>query len=158
MDATPPGTRPVPPPLAAVPVFSRQDADHLRALSIAHYVFGGLIALLSLFFILYIVLGISALSGHLPMNSGASLVAGRTAPVRLGVHGAGDRVRRRWPGHGRIRHPGRTLPGPASSPPAVPDRGRPALPVRAAGHRSGVFTLVTLLRPQVKAAFDAATT
>ena len=49
MDATPPGTRPVPPPLAAVPVFSRQDADHLRALSIAHYVFGGLIALLSLF-------------------------------------------------------------------------------------------------------------
>ena len=35
----------VPPPLATVPVFSAQDADHLRMLAIAHYVVGGLIAL-----------------------------------------------------------------------------------------------------------------
>ena len=71
MDATPPlSPAPVPPPLATVPVFNAQDADHLRMLAIAHYVVGGLIVLFSLIFIIHIVLGITALTGNLPMNSG----------------------------------------------------------------------------------------
>ena len=63
MDAMPPlPPTPVPPPTTAVPAFSPQDADHLRMLSIAHYVVGGLIALFSLIFIVHIVLGVTALN------------------------------------------------------------------------------------------------
>ncbi|CRD47975.1 MULTISPECIES: hypothetical protein [Stenotrophomonas] len=160
MDATPPlAPTPVPPPLAAVPVFSRQDADHLRALSIAHYVFGGLIALLSLFFILYIVLGISALSGHLPMNSGGQpsspaeqRLFGWVFTVLGTVFVAGGLGMAAF-----VIHAGR----------CVARRRRYLLCLIVAGLLClfaplgtvlGVFTLVTLLRPQVKAAFDAAGT
>ncbi len=61
-----------PPPLTyasypgAAP-YSR-DADHLRILSILHYVWGGLILLFSCFAIVYIVLGGLMVSGAIPLG------------------------------------------------------------------------------------------
>lgn len=155
MDATPPQSpTPVPPPLATAPAFSAQDADHLRLLSIGHYVVGALMALFSLIFIIHIVLGIGALTGALPMNSGGQapsqaeqrlfgwmfLIIGTV--VVLGGITLG----------GFVAYAGRCLA----------QRRRYVLCLVVAGLSClftplgtilGVFTLVTLLRPQVKAAF-----
>src|SRR4051812_11970779 len=64
---------PPPPPFAAqvAPVAyaanaDARDADHLRLLSIFHYVYGGVAALFSCFFIIYIVIGVAALNGSIP--------------------------------------------------------------------------------------------
>ncbi|HDS1652263.1 TPA: hypothetical protein QEL76_000132 [Stenotrophomonas maltophilia] len=156
MDATPPlSPAPVPPPLATAPVFSTQDADHLRMLSIAHYVVGGLIALFSLIFIIHIVLGISALTGHLPMNSdgqpsspaeqrlfgwmftivGCVIVFGG---VTLGAF---------------VAYAGRCLARRRRYLLCLIVAGLACL-FAPVGTVLGVFSLITLLRPQVKAAFD----
>ncbi|WP_445392618.1 hypothetical protein ACUDTH_03720 [Stenotrophomonas pavanii] len=162
MDAMPPvspAPAPVPPPLATVPAFSVQDADHLRMLAIAHYVVGGLIVLFSMIFIVHIVIGIAALSGALPFESdgqtasqqeqrlvgwvftlmGCAIVFGG---ITLGTF---------------VIYAGRCLAR----------RRRHLLCLIAAGLAClftpvgtvlGVFSLITLLRPQVKAAFDAPAT
>jgi hypothetical protein len=51
------------------------DISHLQILSILHYVWGGLLMLLSCFFIIYIVMGFVMASGAF----NASVSAGRTA-------------------------------------------------------------------------------
>ncbi|HDS1219436.1 hypothetical protein ABE583_09810 [Stenotrophomonas sp. TWI143] len=156
MDAMPPSpSNPVPPPLLTAPVFGPQDASHLRALSIGHYVVGALIALFSLIFIIHIVLGVSALTGALPLSSegqpsspaeqrmfgwmftiiGSVIVVGG---VTLGAF---------------VAYAGRCLA----------QRRRYVLCLVVAGLSClftpvgtvlGVFTLIALLRPQVKAVFD----
>ncbi|WP_049455801.1 hypothetical protein [Stenotrophomonas maltophilia] len=155
MDATPP-VSPAPPPLATVPVFSAQDADHLRMLSIAHYVVGGLIALFSLIFILHIVLGISALTGHLPMNSGGQ----PSSPAEQRLFGWMFTIIGCLIVFGGVTlgafvaYAGRCLVR----------RRRYLLCLIVAGLAClfaplgtvlGVFSLIILLRPQVKAAFEA---
>ncbi|KAG1255731.1 hypothetical protein G6F68_010127 [Rhizopus microsporus] len=64
-------------------------------------------------------------------------VAGRAAPVRLDVHHHRLRHRVRWRDARRVRRLCRALPGRPPPLPAVPDRGRPGLPVRAAWHGAG---------------------
>lgn len=51
-----------PPPLSA------QDADHLRLLSIFHYVVAGIMALFSLFPVIHLVMGVAIITGYMPMN------------------------------------------------------------------------------------------
>ena len=156
MDASPPlSPAPVPPPLVTVPPFSAQDADHLRMLAIAHYVVGGLIVLFSLIFILHIVIGIAALTGSLPMKSGgepSSLEEQRLMGWVFTVLGCvvvfGGITLGAF-----VAYAGRCLSR----------RRRHLLCLIAAGLAClftpvgtvlGVFSLITLLRPQVKAAFD----
>ena len=153
MDATPPlSPAPVPPPLATVPVFSTQDADHLRMLAIAHYVVGGLIAL---FFIIHIVLGITALTGNLPMNSGGQ----PSSPAEQRLFGWMFTI------IGCVIVFGGVTLGAfvAYAGRCLTRRRRYLLCLIVAGLAClfapvgtvlGVFSLITLLRPQVKAVFD----
>ncbi len=58
------------PPIAyAAPAQVNPDLKHLDLLAIFHFVWGGLIMLLSLFGVIYIVLGILILNGTLPMDT-----------------------------------------------------------------------------------------
>ncbi|WP_414613376.1 hypothetical protein [Stenotrophomonas pavanii] len=162
MDAMPPvspAPAPVPPPLATVPAFSVQDADHLRMLAIAHYVVGGLIVLFSMIFIVHIVLGVTALTGNLPMNSSGQ----PSSPAEQRVFGwmfvlIGCVIVFGGVTLGAfVAYAGRCLAR----------RRRYLLCLIVAGLAClftpigtvlGVLSLITLLRPQVKAAFDAPAT
>lgn len=160
MDAMPPlPPAPVPPPTTAAPAFSSQDADHLRMLSIAHYVVGGLIALFSMIFIIHIVLGITALTGNLPLNSGDQ----PSSPAEQRLFG--------WMFTliGCVAVFGGVTLGAfvAYAGRCLARRRRYLLCLIMAGLAClftpigtvlGVFSLITLLRPQVKAAFDTAGT
>lgn len=157
MDATPPlPTAPVPPPAPAVPVLTSQNNDHLRLLSIFHYVVAGLAAVFALIFVFHIVMGIAMLNGTLPMSSngqpssaqeqqfaGWLFIIMGSGVVSLGLVMAGF-----------IAYAGRCLK----------QRRRYLLCLVVAGLSClftpfgtvlGVFTLIVLLRPQVKAAFAA---
>ncbi|HIE5094630.1 TPA: hypothetical protein ACXNC8_000634 [Stenotrophomonas maltophilia] len=156
MDATPPlSPAPVPPPLAKAAVFSPQDADHLRTLSIAHYVVGGLIALFSLIFILHIVLGIAALTGNLPMKSGGQ----PSSPAEQRLFGwmftiIGCAIVFGGVTLGAfVAYAGRCLARRRRHLLCLIVAGLACL-FAPVGTVLGVFSLVTLLRPQVKAAFD----
>ena len=48
----------------AFPIPTTKDADHLRVLSILHYVWGGLVLLFSCLAIIYVVLGVLILTGR----------------------------------------------------------------------------------------------
>lgn len=160
MDATPPlSPAPLPPPLATVPVFSAQDADHLRMLSIAHYVVGGLIALFSLIFIIHIVLGISALTGNLPLTSGGQpsspadqRVFGWTFTLIGCVIVFGGVTLGAF-----VAYAGRCLARRRRYLLCLIMAGLACL-FTPIGTALGVLSLITLLRPQVKAAFDPAGT
>jgi len=157
MDATPPlPTAPVPPPAPAVPGLTSQDNDHLGLLSIFHYVVAGLAAVFALIFVFHIVMGIAMLNGALPMSSngqpssaqeqqfaGWLFIIMGSGVVSLGLVMAGF-----------IAYAGRCLK----------QRRRYLLCLVVAGLSClftpfgtvlGVFTLIVLLRPQVKAAFAA---
>ncbi|MBH1641021.1 hypothetical protein JY420_05650 [Stenotrophomonas maltophilia] len=156
MDATPPlSPAPVPPPLATVPVFSAQDADHLRMLAIAHYVVGALIALFSLIFIIHIVLGITALTGNLPLNSGGQ----PSSPTEERLFGwmftiVGCVIVFGGVTLGAfVAYAGRCLTRRRRYLLCLIVAGLACL-FTPIGTALGVFSLITLLRPQVKAAFD----
>ncbi|HDS0950575.1 TPA: hypothetical protein QDZ34_003093 [Stenotrophomonas maltophilia] len=157
MDALPPSpAAPVPPPAPVAPVLTQQDTDHLRLLSIFHYVVAGLAAVFALIFVIHIVMGIAMLNGALPMNSnghpsspqeqrfaGWMFIVMGSCIVSLGLVMAGV-----------IAYAGRCLK----------QRRRYLLCMIVAGLSClftpfgtvlGVFTLIVLLRPQVKAAFEA---
>lgn len=159
MDATPPlSPTPVPPP-APAPAFSAQDADHLRMLSIAHYVVGGLIALFSMIFIVHIVLGITALTGNLPMNSGGQ----PSSPAEQRLFGwmftlIGCVIVFGGVTLGAfVAYAGRCLARRRRYLLCLIMAGLACL-FTPIGTVLGVFSLITLLRPQVKAAFDTAGT
>ncbi len=54
------------------PLQSTPDDGYLTALSVCHYVIGGLIALVSSIFIVHIVMGIAVLSGKLNMQGSSA--------------------------------------------------------------------------------------
>lgn len=130
-----------------------QDADHLRLLSIFHYVVAGITALFSLFPLIHLVMGLAIVTGHLPMESeqgndpfdprlfGWFFVAFAGAFIAGGLTLAGF-----------MAYAGRCLA----------QRRRHVLCMVVAGISCcfmpfgtvlGVFTLIVLLRPSVKAAF-----
>ncbi|WP_312682385.1 hypothetical protein [Stenotrophomonas chelatiphaga] len=133
-----------------------QDADHLRLLSIFHYVVAGITALFSLFPLIHLVMGLAIVTGHLPMESeqgnepfdprlfGWFFVAFAGAFIAGGLTLAGF-----------MAYAGRCLA----------QRRRHVLCMVVAGISCcfmpfgtvlGVFTLIVLVRPAVKAAFGAA--
>ncbi|WP_367345285.1 hypothetical protein [Stenotrophomonas bentonitica] len=143
------------PPVLAT--FSTEDASHLRLLSIFHYVLGGLTALFSLFPLIHVGIGIAALSGGLPMESnGGPASLGETRLFGWMFIAIGS----------LLVMSGLTLAGfMAYAGRCLARRRRHTLCLVVAGLSCmlmplgtvlGVFTLIVLLRPSVKVAFDPA--
>ncbi|TDB28316.1 hypothetical protein ATCM_11960 [Stenotrophomonas sp. ATCM1_4] len=140
---------PVPPPHD----LPAEDANHLRLLSIFHYVLAGFTGLFSLFPVLHLVLGLAMVSGKLPVD--ASNPNAELEPQLVGwffVAFAGIFITCGLTLAGFMVYAGRCLA----------QRRRHTLCLVVAGISCmmmpfgtvlGVFTLIVLLRPQVKAAF-----
>lgn len=159
MDALPP----TPPPAAqppvlqvspAPPAFTAHDANQLRQLAIGHYVVAGLMALFSLIFVLHIVLGTAMLTGTLPMKSGGEpsspdeqRMVGWLFVVMGSVIVLGGLTLA-----GFVAYAGRCLTRQRRYLLCLIVAGLSCL-FTPIGTILGVFTLVLLLRPQVKAAF-----
>ena len=132
------------------PAVGGDDVEHLRLLAIFHYVVAGIIALISLLPGIQLVLGLAMASGHVePQDEGARIMGwifvgcaaffmtiGFTSAALVAFAGRSLETRRRY-----------TL----------------CLVVATVlcmlfpfGTLLGVFTLVVLVRPTVKAMFDAA--
>lgn len=140
---------PVPPP-----ALGEDDASQLRLLSIFHYVVAAITGLFSLFPVLHLVMGLAMVSGKLPMETGTSaaqaidprlfgwfFVAFASVFIACGLILAGF-----------MAYAGRCL--------AQRRRHLLCLVVAAiscmmmpVGTVLGVFTLIVLMRPSVKAAF-----
>lgn len=129
------------------PTFSPSDESNLRLLSIFHYVYAGLLGLVMLFFSIYVILGVAMIAapgsgGHGAVVGGGVILA--FGLLVMGVIGAKVVV---------LIMAARSLV----------ERTRHTLCVVAAvlsclamplGTILGVFTLVMLFKPQVKAEFD----
>jgi hypothetical protein len=136
------------------PPASAQDLEHLKLLSIFHYVVAGLTALFSLFPVFHVVIGLLIATGHMDHMGGkghnegppaafgwifaafgcAFIAAGMT--IAAVIFTAGRSIAR------RRRH---TF--------CLVAAGLSCL-IMPFGTVLGVFTLVVLLRPQVKALFE----
>ncbi|WP_426804103.1 hypothetical protein [Stenotrophomonas sp. SrG] len=146
-------------PLPPAPALSLEDASHLRLLSIFHYVVAGLTALFSLFPLIHVGIGIAALSGAMPIESnGGAASPDETRLFGWMFIGIGSFVILcGLTLAGFMAYAGRCL--------ARQRRHTLCLVVAALscmcmplGTVLGVFTLIVLLRPAVKAAFDASPT
>ena len=76
----------------ATPLPTTRDADHLRVLSILHYVWGGLILLFSCFSIIYVVMGAMMVAGAFrfpPPGPTTAPAASQPSPAFLGYIFAG---------------------------------------------------------------------
>ncbi|KAF1055275.1 MAG: hypothetical protein GAK43_00068 [Stenotrophomonas maltophilia] len=148
----------MPPALPVVtPALEARDADQLRLLSIFHYVLGGFTALFSLFPIVHLLMGLAIVTGALPMDEAGQssgnepfdprllgwlfvviaalmIAAGLTLAALMVVAGRCLVARRRH-----------LL--------CLVVAGLTCMLVPL-GTVLGVFTLVLLNKPQVKAAFD----
>ncbi|WP_447784423.1 hypothetical protein [Stenotrophomonas bentonitica] len=146
-------------PLPPAPALSLEDASHLRLLSIFHYVVAGLTALFSLFPLIHVGIGIAALSGAMPIESNG----GAASPDETRLFGwlfiviGSVLILCGLTLAGFMAYAGRCL--------ARQRRHTLCLVVAALscmcmplGTVLGVFTLIVLLRPAVKAAFDASPT
>ncbi len=143
------------PPDPSAPSLSMEDASQLRLLSIFHYVVGGITALFSLFPLIHVAIGIGVITGAMPMNdaSGNPTDDGRMFGWIFIVIG-GLVILCGLTLGAFIAYAGRCL--------AAHRRHTLCMVVAALsclcmplGTVLGVFTLVVLLRPSVKAAFDA---
>ena len=143
-------------PLPPAPSLTVEDASHLRLLSIFHYVVAGLTALFSLFPLIHVGIGIAALSGAMPIESNG----GAASPDETRLFGwlfiviGSVLILCGLTLAGFMAYAGRCL--------ARQRRHTLCLVVAALscmcmplGTVLGVFTLIVLLRPAVKAAFDA---
>jgi hypothetical protein len=134
----------------AAPAASSQDADHLKVLSLFHYIVAGITALFSCFPLIHVAMGIAMATGGFDDSHGhpppaafgwifaalgcAFVVAGWALAVFIYLGG-------RWIA-ARRRH---TL--------CLVVAGVSCL-LMPFGTVLGVFTLVVLMKPQVKALFD----
>jgi hypothetical protein len=144
---------PTPPALPA----TTDDLQQLKLLSIFHYVVAGVTALFSLFPVIHLVMGLAIVTGHIPMESSN----GEAAPMDPRLFG--------WLFVGFAALfivGGLTLAGfMAYAGRCIARRRRHLLCLVVAGISCmlmpfgtvlGVFTLVVLLRPQVRALFTPA--
>ena len=146
-------------PLPSAPTLSTDDASQLRLLSIFHYVVAGLTGLFSLFPLIHVGLGVAALTGVMPIESnGGTASLGETRLFGWMFIGIGSvLILCGLTLAGFMAYAGRCL--------ARQQRHTLCLVVAALscmlmplGTVLGVFTLIVLLRPAVKAAFDASPT
>ncbi|AEQ95635.1 hypothetical protein ACQR5V_00615 [Xanthomonas oryzae pv. oryzicola] len=148
MDASP-----LPPP--ALASASADDLQHLKLLSMFHYVLGGFTGLFSLMPLIHLFMGLAIVTARLPMKDST----GQTAPDMqlfgwIFVIIATMLILGGLTMAGLMAYAGR----------CIAQRRRHLLCLIVAGISCsfmpfgtvlGVFTLVTLLRPQVKALFGA---
>ncbi len=144
-----PVTTPAPPPR-----LTDEDASHLRLLSIFHYVVAAITGLFSLIPVLHLVMGLAMATGRLPVETGTS-GAQAIDPRLFGwffVAFAGVFIACGLALAGFMAHAGRCL--------RQRRRYTMCLVVAAIscmmmpfGTVLGVFTLIVLMRPSVKAAF-----
>lgn len=142
--------QPLPPVLSYPMAYAYdRDADHLRLISIFHYVYGGLIALGCCFFLIYLVLGImfvvtppSPASGKPPPPELAWVFIGLgTFLPLLG-----------WTLGGLIVYSGRCIAGRRSRTFSLVMAGIMCA-TGLLGIALAVFTFIVLLRPAVKLAY-----
>jgi hypothetical protein len=138
---------------------SLEDASQLRLLSIFHYVVAGLTALFSLFPLIYVGIGIGTLNGSVPVNVGGQPASPDEARLLgwLAIVIGSIMIVCGLTLAAYMAYAGRCL--------ARQRRHRLCLVVAALscmlmplGTVLGVFTLIVLLRPAVKAAFDSSPT
>lgn len=140
----------------APPTLSPEDASQLRLLAIFHYVVAGLTGLFSLFPLIHVGIGIAALTGSMPINSnGGPASPGETQLfgwifivigsllITFGLTLAGFMA---YAGRCLARRRRHTL---------CLVVGALSCMLMPLGTVLGVFTLIVLLRPAMKAAFDA---
>lgn len=133
----------------SIPEVSAQEIEHLRMLSIFHYIVGGITALFSLFPVIHLVIGLAMVTGRLEHSDPeARLVGWLFVAFAAGFIVCGLTLA------GYIAYAGRCLQ----------QRRRYMLCLVVAalscmmmpfGTVLGVFTLVTLTKPSVKALFAA---
>ncbi len=133
----------------SIPEVSAQEIEHLRMLSIFHYIVGGITALFSLFPVIHLVIGLAMVTGRLENSDPeARLVGWLFVAFAAGFIVCGLALA------GYIAYAGRCLQ----------QRRRYMLCLVVAalscmmmpfGTVLGVFTLVTLTKPSVKALFAA---
>ncbi|MCD0279117.1 hypothetical protein JWH04_09205 [Xanthomonas melonis] len=146
-------------PIVSAPRATAEDLQQLKLLSIFHYVLAGITGLFSLFPLIHLFMGLAIVTGHLPMentNPDAPPLDARWFGWFFVVFAAG------------FICCGLTLAGfMAYAGRCIAQRRRHLLCLIVAGISCsfmpfgtvlGVFTLVVLLRPQVKALFGGAAT
>ena len=150
MEATPP----LPPVTPSVPPLTPQDSDQLRMLAIGHYVVAAITGLFSLIFILHVVMGLAIVNGALPMETGDGPPP-PFAPQNMGwifVIMGGAVVLGGLTLAGFMAYAGRCLIQRRRHTLCLVVAGLSCL-VTPIGTILGVFSLVVLLRPQVRQAF-----
>jgi hypothetical protein len=134
---------------AAAPAFAEanRDAEHLRLIEIGHYILGGLAALVGCFPLIHLAVGIGLLTGGISVNEGeAAIVGGVFIAVAIVI------ILIAWTLAGCMIAAGRS----------IKKRRRHTFCQIVAvasclwmplGTALGIFTLVVLNRPSVKAMF-----
>lgn len=128
-----------------------QDAEHLKLLSVFHYVLGGVTAFFGCFPILYVVIGVLALTGKMDGN-------GQAPPEAFGwmfVIMGGAAILFAWTLAGGMILCARNLSARRAYTLCLVTAGLECL-LMPLGTILGIFTLIVLSRPAVKAAFGAA--
>ena len=143
-------------PPASDPYFQqRQDAKHLRLLSLFHYIAGGLTALISCIFLVHFFIGLAALSNPRFFDSPAS--SGGPTPAFVGwmftIMG-GAAILIGWTVGGLTIYSGRCLAARQKHTFVFVMAILNCLSAPV-GTLLGVFTLIVINRPSVKALFDA---
>lgn len=133
----------------------RQDEEHLRLLSLFHYIAGGLTALFSCLLLIYFIIGLAALSNPGFFDSPSS--RGEPSPAFLGwlftlMGGIG--VLLGWTFGGLTIYAGRCIAARKKHTFIFIMAILNCLSVPV-GTTLGVFTLIVINRPSVKALFDA---
>ena len=138
-----------------------RDADHLRILSILHYVWGGLTLLFSSLFIFHVVIGLAMVSGHSPFTMPPPTTAGGAAqqlPPEMGymfVGMGGCAVACGWTLGILTIASGRRLARRRSRVFSMVVAGLNCISVPF-GTTLGVFTFIVLARDSVRLAYEAA--
>lgn len=76
------------PPSPIPPEPTREDVDHVRLLSIFHYVLGGLVGLFALFPLIHVALGVAVMVGAMPADDGGEQMPALVGLIFVVVGGA----------------------------------------------------------------------
>ncbi len=138
------------------PQLTQQDVEHLRLLTLFHYIVGGAIALFSCMFLIYVGIGVmmlanpQALAGPKAEVPPPAFVGWMfTAIGSLGVLGG-------WTLGGLTALSGRWMRAQRHFIPILVIAGIDCVFAVPFGTALGVFTFIVLLRPQVRALFEGA--
>jgi hypothetical protein len=140
----------IPPPPA--PPATAEDLQQLKLLSVFHYIVGGMTGLFSLFPVIHLAVGLAMVTGHLPARSGQQ---DALSPELFGwffVAFAGVFIICGLTLAGLTAYAGRCLARQRRHTLCLVVAGLSCM-MMPFGTVLGIFTLIVLLRPQVKALF-----